>query len=146
MPELSPQQLNSLYVPLHRSLLQYVGECWPWSDEGSDDGASARAVLSHAVKIQRKSADELANHLEAVDWVVDHGSYPTAYTDLHYVSLTYLLKQVAISENEIIKAFDAAASANPDSPLLQQIADSERAIRQSIQQLTAPKLAVASAG
>jgi len=142
MAEISPQQLNSLYLQLHRSLLQYVGECWPWSDDLSETDHRARTVLTEAVAAQHENADRLTQPLEDLDWVVNTGGYPTAYTDLHYVSLKYLFKQVVLNEIEIIKVLETAASAFPDSPLLRQIADSERVILQSIQDLSAPKLAV----
>lgn len=146
MAEIDPQQLNSLFLRLHRSLLQYVGECSPWSDSVSEEGQRSRDVLTEIVATQKKNANSLAQPLEESGWVINYGGYPTIYTDLQFLSLKYLLKQVAISQAEIIKAFDAAAAANPDSPLLKQIADSERGILQAIQGLSAPKLAVTNAG
>lgn len=144
MAEIDPQQLNSLFVRLHRSLLQYVGECWPWSDEISDEDRHAREVLTQALASQRQNADKLAKALEDIDWVISFGGYPTAFTDLQYLSLKYLLKQVVLSQIEIVKLFEKAASVYPDSPLLKHIADSERATLQSIQSLSGPKLAAAT--
>ncbi|MDB5392214.1 MAG: hypothetical protein JWM11_7860 [Planctomycetaceae bacterium] len=144
MAEIDPQQLNSLFVRLHRSLLQYVGECWPWSDEVSEEDKHARHVLTQSLASQRRSADQLANALEQIGWVISFGGYPTAFTDLQYLSLKYLLKQVVISQMEIVKSFDKATSVYPDSPLLKHIADSERSILQAVQNLSGPKLAVAT--
>jgi len=144
MPGIAPQELNALYVKLHRSLLQYVGECWPWSDDVGEADAAARAVLNQAVATQRANANRLADPLDLSDYVINQGGYPSAWTDLHYVSLKYLLKQVAISQVEIIRALQDAANSHPDSPLLSQVAASEQGILQSIQNLSAPKLAVAN--
>jgi hypothetical protein len=142
MAEIDPQQLNYLFLRLHRSLLQYVGECWPWSDDVSEDDKRARDVLTHSLAAQRKNANLLAAALEESGWIISFGGYATAFTDLQYLSLKYLLTQVALSQIEIVKLFEKAASVFPDSPLLKQIADSERAILQSIQDLSAPRLAV----
>jgi hypothetical protein len=144
MSEIDPQQINSLFLRLHRSLLQYLGECWPWSDDLSESDLRAREVLTHSLATQRKNADRLAHELDKANYIITFGSYPTSFTDLQYLSLTYLLKQVVISQIEILKLLDKAAAVYPDSPLLKHIADSERAILQDIQTLSAPKLAVAN--
>lgn len=142
MAALTPQQLNKLFVLLHRSLLQYVGECWPWTAEDGRQTETLSTIKGLIAK-QKQNETLLGEPLIASGWVLDFGGYPTMYTDLHYVSLSFLLKQIVISENQIVAAFDAAAKADPESPLLQQIADSEREILKSIQSIvTAPTMIV----
>jgi hypothetical protein len=144
MAAISPQQLNKLFVLLHRSLLQYVGECWPWTSELGRDNETL-ATAKQLVGRQKKNESSLSEALNDVGWPIDFGGYPTAFTDLQYLSLSYLLKQVGVSQTAIVAAFDAAARSYPDSPLLQQIADSEREILKTVQSLVATKAVTARA-
>lgn len=144
MAAIQPQELNKLFVLLHRSLLQYVGECWPWTAE---DGRQTEilATIKGLIATQKKNEAALAKPLTESGWVLDFGGYPTLYTDLHYVSLTYLLKQLVISQSQITAAFDGAAQEYPDSPLLKRIADSERETLKAIQSASAAPVATARA-
>ena len=144
MAAIEPERLNSLFILLHRSLLQYVGECWPWTAE---DGQQAQkmAAIRAIVETQEKDETLLADALNESGWVINCGGYPTMFTDLHYVSLKYLLKQIVISQTDIVKAFEAAAQSDPDCPLLAAVAASEREILKTVQTLAAPQpLAAAS--
>lgn len=144
MAAIQPQELNKLFVLLHRSLLQYVGECWPWTAE---DGRQTEilATIKSLIANQKQHEAALAKPLTESGWVLDFGGYPTLYTDLHYVSLTYLLKQLVISQSQIIAAFDAAAQAYSDSPLLKRVADSEREALKTIQSLSTTPVVTANA-
>lgn len=144
MAAIQPQELNKLFILLHRSLLQYVGECWPWTAE---DGKQTEilATIKGLIAAQKQHEAALAQPLTESGWVLDFGGYPTLYTDLHYVSLTYLLKQIVVSQSQIVAAFDAAAQAYPDSPLLKRIADSERGTLKTVQSLSATPAATAKA-
>ncbi len=144
MAALTPQQVNQLFVLLHRSLLQYVGECWPWTAEVGRDVQTA-ATVKQLIAKQQHDESLLSEPLTASGWPLDFGGYPTAYTDLQYLSLNYLLKQVVKSQTEIVAALDAAAKSDPESPLLQQVADNEREILKTVQALVAAKVITAKA-
>ena len=144
MAAIESERLNSLFVLLHRSLLQYVGECWPWTAE---DGQQAEKMAAFRAVVEAQEKDEtlLADALNASGWVINCGGYPTIYTDLHYVSLAYLLKQIIISQTAIVKAFEAASQSAPDCPLLATVTAGEREILKTVQALAAPQpLATAS--
>ena len=136
MATIEPAQLNRLFVLLHRSLLQYLGECSPWTAEDSHQ-SDTLAALSDIVTRQKQDEILLADVLTGSGWVVDRGGYSTSFTDLHYVSLKYLLKQVVLSQTDIVKAFEAAAQKYPDMPLLQTVANNEREILNSARPLAA---------
>lgn len=138
MPAIDPAQLNPLFVQLHRSLLQYVGECWPWTAEDGQQ-AETLAALRSVVAAQKRDETLLADALNAAGWVVNCGGYPTIYTDLQYLSLKYLLKQIIISQTGIVKALEGAAQTYTDSPLLETVAAGEREVLKAVQALAAPQ-------
>lgn len=144
MAAIDSEHLNSLFVLLHRSLLQYLGECSPWTAEDSHQGETLAAIRGI---VTRQEQDEtlLADVLNDSGWVINCGGYSTSFTDLHYVSLQYLLKQVVVSQTEIVKAFEAAAQKYPDTPLLQTVANNEREILNTARDLIAKKPAVVAA-
>lgn len=143
MAEMTPQHLNKLFVLLHRSLLQYVGECWPWAADSGRDVETLAAVKGLVAK-QKHDESLLSAPLSESGWPIDFGGYPTAFTDLQYLSLNYLLKQVVKCQTEIVAALDTAAKSAADSPLIQQVADSERDILKTAQSLVAAKPVAAS--
>lgn len=93
------EQLNRLLINISRSLLQYIGECWPWTEVDADN---ERLVITKAVDRQRGSVRRLAGLLEDRHWPIDVGSYPTDFTDLHYVALDFLLSQLKSDEESLI--------------------------------------------
>jgi hypothetical protein len=50
--------LNELLINLRGSLLQYVGECWPWSDPETTE---AQRKIDELVRIQEKQIAQLAS-------------------------------------------------------------------------------------
>ena len=136
MATIDPEHLNRLFVLLHRSLLQYLGECSPWTAEDSRQ-SDTLAALRDIVTRQEQDETLLADVLTDSGWVIDCGGYSTSFTDLHYVSLKYLLKQVVLSQTDIVKEFEAASQKYSDMPLLQTVANNEREILNSARALAA---------
>lgn len=139
-------RLNVALQGLHRSLLQYVGECWPWTSDL--DGQELRAGLQALVITQKQDVARLVDILTDAGWVIDYGTYPTEFTDLHYVSLAYLLKQLLTQQTLLISSLESLVSASEaDSvrELLQGIVNHSIAQKQQLQQLTSPKLSLAGA-
>lgn len=99
--------LNDLLIDVSRSLLQYSMEAWPWSDSSSE---SAKKTLKQLAARQSDRAAELVELLAARHWTIDFGTYPTEYTDLHYVSLNYFLMLLVENENALIAEIDGALS------------------------------------
>ncbi|WP_166819966.1 hypothetical protein [Thalassoroseus pseudoceratinae] len=110
--------VNRLLIDLHRSLLQYVGECWPWTDNKS---AEERAIIADLVVRQRRQIEQLADYLRESDWLTDFGSYPTEYTNLHYVALDYLLNQLVESEVALLHQTNQVLAQAQSCPELAQL-------------------------
>jgi hypothetical protein len=110
--------LNQLLIDLGRSLLQYVGECWPWAGAKTQE---AQRQIDELVQIQKRQVGELAELLDEAEWTIDKGTYPTEYTDLHYVALSYLLDQLIQNQRELVdeaKRTLAACQGDPEARAL----------------------------
>ena len=69
--------LNSVLINLSRSFLQYLSESSPWV---RGESAAAGQSLELLAADQRRDVRELAEFLDAREWSVDFGSFPTEYT------------------------------------------------------------------
>lgn len=98
-------ELNQLVVSLGRSLLQYVGECWPWTRNSAE---AERAALHTLIQRQQQCCAALIEMLSSRNASIDMGAYPTDYTDLHYVSLDFLLSQLIANERVLIGELEQA--------------------------------------
>lgn len=130
--------LNDLLVTLGRSLLQYVGESWPWTGPGAGD---LGAPLVPLVERQKAHVRRLAELLDARRWPVDAGIYPAEYTDLHYLSLDYLLGLLVQSETAVLRQIEETlrrCEADEEArSLLQDAAADQRDIIERLKQLSA---------
>lgn len=97
--------LNQILIDMGRSLLQYVGEAWPWITE---DEKELQQQLQVLIQRQSEAAGRIAQLLSQRDWPIDFGVYPVEYTDLHYVALDFLLGQLVQNADELTEEIIAA--------------------------------------
>lgn len=119
--------LNQLLITMGRSLLQYMGDAWPWTSANEQE---VREKLDELVVRQRKQIARLSQLLERRDWAIDFGTYPTEYTDLHYVALDFLLARLVDNQKAVVAAIETAQRAcgeeGPARDLLEQILADQR--------------------
>jgi len=121
-------ELNRVLVVLRRSLLQYLGESWPWTDPKHQEVHDRFLQL---VGRQQTGIERLVETLVARGWIMDFGVFPTEFTDLHYVALDFLLAQTVDNQRAVVHEFelaiDACAAEDPAAlALLQHLAAVER--------------------
>lgn len=100
--------VNDALIGLSRSFLQYVAESWPWVD--ADHQQIADQVQTLAAR-QRQDVGDLVQLLMQRDWVIDFGTFPTEYTDLHFISLSTLLTWLQNGQSRIADRLAAAVQA-----------------------------------
>jgi hypothetical protein len=105
-------KLNELLIDLGRSLLQYASESSLWAR----DPRVASRFESLAAR-QRGQVARLVELLLERGWSVDFGSYPTEYTDLHFVSLEYLYPQILAEQSVLVTELDEAIHTCADDPI-----------------------------
>ncbi|MDZ4820526.1 MAG: hypothetical protein SGJ20_16290 [Planctomycetota bacterium] len=83
--------LNRLLVVLHRSLPMYLADATPWVGPADEP---ARQALANLVSDYRISTERISKYLSRRRYTVNFGEFPMEFTDLHDLSLDYLVSQV----------------------------------------------------
>ena len=134
----SNQALNRLVIEIGRSLLQYLGEAWPWTDESN---APVREKIDELVGRQSEQVGLLCAMLSERNWPIDFGTYPTEYTDLQFLSLDFLLKQTLQNAERLddVIAGIASSASQDDAAILNEVLASQREIVAELRELAAAK-------
>ncbi len=103
----SESVLNSVLIDMARGFLQYVAESWPWVDEAHE---SIRMEVDALAARQRQDVRLIAELLTGREWPIDFGSFPTEYTDMHFISLSTMLDSLKQSQSSIHRRLDATAA------------------------------------
>ncbi len=131
--------LNQVLVVMGRSLLQYSADAWPWT--GSSETAS-RSAVEALIPEQRRHIAQLADLLDGRGWTIDFGVYPD-FTDLHYLSLDFVLPHLIENERGIVTEIESAlpkcASDPEGAALLAEILPAERAVLTKLEELSRSK-------
>ena len=136
-------KLNQLLIDIGRSLLQYVGHCSSWSSRSDVAIANEFPTL---VAAQQEHVAELSGLLTSRRWTIDFGGFPAQFTDLHFLSLKYLLKQIVINQKAILIELEEASHTSVDDPeaaaLIEVILSSERKTTERLEALSKPVVSV----
>lgn len=134
----SPNQiLNRLVINLGRSLLQYLGEAWPWTS-GADD--AKLETLEELVARQQDAVNKIVDLLIERHWLIEFGTYPTEYTDLQYLSLDYLLTQTLENAEADAKLIASAREQIDDeaAAVLDEVGKTQNEIVDALRELARP--------
>jgi hypothetical protein len=136
-------KLNDLAIDLGRNLLQYAADVGVWAAHAIDEHR-----LQDAAASQRDDVGKLVELLQTRGWAVDPGTYPTEFTDLQFLSLTYILPRILDEQRALVEDLDEAVHTCIDDPeavaLLRDIAANERRIAEDLAQLAAPAASAAA--
>jgi len=134
--------LNQIVGCVYRSLLQYSIECSTWTTLTESAGAMTpeqQAVEQMAAR-QQEFVGRLADLLTERGAIVNYDNYPDN-SQLHYVSLDYLVGQIIEDEQYVVAQLEAGLkSLGHDaeaSALVTEILASERANLAKLRQLAA---------
>ena len=117
--------LNRVLRDLSSCFVQYVGDCWPWTSISSD-GDKLQAVVSQCVARQRQSIERIAEHLASRQSRVEYGRFSTEFTDLHYVSLQFLVKQLAAAQTRLVESLDRTVTMLPSGDEAREVLEAVR--------------------
>lgn len=104
--------LNDVLIALHRSLLQYIRDAWPWTDAASEP---LKDPLEKEAASQAETVEGLTDLLRERGYSVAFGTYPD-FSNLNYVSIDFLLKRVVKNQERVVAACLAAESLLADHP------------------------------
>ena len=130
-------ELNQVLVNILRSLLQYVAESWPWTEDGASP--QARQKVDQLVARQRAHVERIRDLLYDRHWPIDFGMYPAEYTDLHYLALDYLLRQLAANQQALVESIERTLGEcegdDQAAAVVREIVQDERDIARELQAL-----------
>jgi hypothetical protein len=131
--------LNGVLVLLRRSLLQYSGEAWPWTASGAND---PRAEIDRLIAAQSERVSKLADVLDGRRWTIDFGAFRD-FTDLHYLSMTFVLPHLVENERRVVReielALPACAGDSEATALVAETLVGESQTLTQLEQLAGPK-------
>ncbi len=109
-------------------LAAVLGAAWPWTGSSS---TVSRAAIEALIGEQADHIRQLAELLDSRGWTIDFGVFPD-FTDLHYLSLQYVLPHLVENERAVIGQIEAAvprcAGDEEAVKLLSEIGVGERSI------------------
>ena len=130
--------INELLIAVHRSLLQYSVECWPWTAPGE---ASEQDAITDMVQEQQIFVHRLVELLLESEFTIDFGGFPTEFTDLHYVALDFMLQEMIKDEEFLIAQLERGHAVVADdveaSSLLAELTAAERRHLTQLRELAA---------
>ena len=99
--------LNSVLQMHCRSLPMYLADARPWS---STEHAAGQTLLQSIVDDQATVVDDVADLIQDRDEVVDRGTFPLEFADLHDLSLDFLIKKMVLPKQAThVAALEKAA-------------------------------------
>jgi len=121
-----------------RSLLQYVGDSFPWiTSEEPDLLAQIRVMIEE----ERNGAAELGRFLYRQGFPPPYiGQYPVSFTSLSFVSLDHLIPLLAANERQELERLqkDVKSLSDPEAKeLVQKIIANKRRHLEALQALSA---------
>jgi hypothetical protein len=96
--------LNGVLVLLRRSLLQYAAEASPWMGTGASE---VHLQVDRLIAAQSERVRKLVDLLDERRWTTDFGAFRD-FTDLHYLSLAFLLPHLVENQTTIVREIERA--------------------------------------
>jgi hypothetical protein len=128
--------LNRLLKTLYRSLPMYLSAADPWFRH--DDEQSKR-VLTQIVADQERDCQRIASLILDRYSRVEQGEFPMEFTDLHFLSLDYLLGELIRHQHEDIVQIEQCIAWLQQDPaarsLAQEVLGSEKAHLEMLEEL-----------
>lgn len=129
-------ELNRVLIDLGRCVLQYVGESWPYT---SSEEADAKAEFEQLVERQSRCVGRITALLDERTWPIDFGIYPPEYTDLHFLSLEFLLTQLVVNADELVRQIEGTLKIVEDDPeaaeLLSDVLSDQQLVANKLREL-----------
>src|SRR5581483_12036338 len=106
--------LNQLLAIEYRSLPMYLADADPWQHPGDEKAA---AILRHIIIDQKALASRIAEAIMERGGTIDSGEFPMEYTDTHFLSLDFMLREmVRYQRADIARIERLAARIDHDRP------------------------------
>jgi hypothetical protein len=128
--------LSHVLATLYRSLPMYLTQVDPWARHGD---VRPREVLATIVADQRRDCHRIAELILDRYSRVELGEFPMEFTDLHFLSLDYLVGELVRHQKQDIATLEQCIVRLEHDPagrsLTQEVLGSERAHLEMLEEL-----------
>jgi len=130
--------LNDIFAVHYRSLPRYLLDAAPWTHRGD---LKATEVLGDVADDQQESCRRIAEVIVARGGTLESGEYPTVFTDMHFLSLDFLLTELIRLQQLDIETIRVGVDRLGNDPaaqgLLQECLGGAKGHLQSLEELVA---------
>lgn len=130
--------LNELLQIEYRSFPMYLTDASPWTHRGDE---SATETLHNIVADQKMMAQRIGEFILDAGGRIETGEYPMEFTDTHFLSLDFLLKELLRYQRQDVAAVERLVSQLGDARAARELAEEtlgmERAHLEAIEALVA---------
>ena len=106
--------LNRLMAIHYRSLPMYLSHAPPWKTRGDERAAE---TLGDVVADQQQMCHRFSAEIQRRGGTIDTGEFPTEYTDMHFLSLDYVLGRLIDAQRQDIAQIESCVAAAPDAEI-----------------------------
>jgi hypothetical protein len=126
--------LNRLLQIHTTSLPMYLASAKPWVPRGHEKDAQTLALI---IADQQRMAQRLTDEILDSEGTIEPGEFPMTYTDLHDLSVDYLLKALAKSQQSDLAEIEDCARQLGGDPVAQEAVGAAKAHLESLEELLA---------
>ena len=112
--------LNDLLILHNRSLIAYLSDAVPYVGRGEEPVAEQ---LRSMAQDHRAMVDRLGRNILELRGAVNHGVFPIQFTDLHDLSLEYLLGELICRQQSAIENIETCVERVQGDPELKGVAE-----------------------
>jgi len=112
--------LNRLLAIQYRSFPMYLTAACPWTHQGDE---KATAALGNIVADQKAMVQRIGEFILDSGGRVETGEYPMEFTDTHFLSLDFLLKELVRYQRGDVAAIEHIVSELADDRAVRELAE-----------------------
>lgn len=131
-------QLNRLLTIEFRSLPMYLHDADPWASSADD---AAREALTNIIADQMQMSQQIAAYIQDLGEAPTPDEFPMEFTDLHFLSLDYLLNELLRYQQAAVAGLEECVAALSDDrdacSLAEEALGMERAHLEALEQVAA---------
>lgn len=126
--------LNRLLQIHYRSLPMYLASARPWVPRGHEKAAE---TVDLVVEDQKRTIDKITRALLDLGADIALGEFPMVFTDLHDLSVDFLLKELVEAQRRDVAAIEDCVADLAGDPLAQEALGAAKGHLESLEEAVA---------
>lgn len=126
--------LNRLLQIHYRSLPMYLASARPWVPAGHEKAAETLELI---VVDEKRMIEKISEALLDVGADIELGEFPMTFTDLHDLSVDFLLKELVEAQRRDVAAIEDCVADSAGDPLAQEALGAAKGHLESLEEAVA---------